>query len=462
MRRVAARGPHTGSVGRATVRPSHDACRARAVPGTRRHREDWRGDAAAERARRGVVPPAVPALLLRPPGHRPGDGASPPRPSPPSSRSSSSPRRCCRPDNHASIADAIVRKFALTGDSAKAVQTVFAPSGEASIGVLSVLLLLMSGISLSRRIQRMYLEAWQLPRAPGVRASLYAAVALGALILELGLLSFIRTLLREIPYDWAAGFTGSLLSSIVVWTSIPWLLLNRRVAWQRLLPAGILAGVLSTLWGYATTIYMPRLMTSYSERYGLFGVTIALVGLAAVHRVHHRRLHGRRRRARPGAGVVGDPTALPVDRVPAAARPGARRAVASVRAPPPAAPPPRTTRDPPRPARRPVPGLGLRRSSGSGGAANLDSSHVPPARTAQPHPRADDADRHPGERGDGRDHLPLARPGARGLGPRHRGLRGGRAAHRPHAAHHRRPDADARGQPRQPGLADRRRRPAPW
>lgn len=179
---------------------------------------------------------------------------------------------------HPTIADGIVRKFALTGSSADAVQAVFAPSGEATIGVLSVLLLLMSGISLTRRIQRMYLEAWQLPRAASVRASLYAAVALGALIVELALLSFIRSLLREIPYDWAAGLTGSLVSSVVVWTSIPWLLLNRRVAWQRLLPAGILAGSLSTLWGYATTVYMPRLMTSYSERYGLFGVTVALVG----------------------------------------------------------------------------------------------------------------------------------------------------------------------------------------
>ena len=181
-------------------------------------------------------------------------------------------------ENHASIADAIVRKFALTGDSARAVQTVFAPSGEVSIGLLSVLLLLMSGISLSRRLQRMYQEAWRLPRAPGVRGSLYAAIALGTLIVEIGLLSFIRSLLREIPFDWAAGLTGSLLSSVVVWTSIPWLLLNRRVAWQRLLPAGLLAGGLSTAWGYATTVYMPSLMTSYSSRYGLFGVTIALVG----------------------------------------------------------------------------------------------------------------------------------------------------------------------------------------
>ena len=66
-------------------------------------------------------------------------------------------------ENHDSMADAIVRKFALTGDAATAVRTVFAPTGEATIGLVSILLLVFSGVSLTRRIQRMYLDAWQLP-----------------------------------------------------------------------------------------------------------------------------------------------------------------------------------------------------------------------------------------------------------------------------------------------------------
>ena len=61
-------------------------------------------------------------------------------------------------ENHDSMADAIVRKFALTGDAATAVHTVFAPTGEATIGLISILLLVFSGVSLTRRIQRMYLE----------------------------------------------------------------------------------------------------------------------------------------------------------------------------------------------------------------------------------------------------------------------------------------------------------------
>ena len=64
----------------------------------------------------------------------------------------------------------------------------------------------------------------------------------------------------------------------MLWTSVPWLLLDRRIPWRRLLPAGALTATGASLYGVATTIYMPRLMETNSERYGLFGVTVALVG----------------------------------------------------------------------------------------------------------------------------------------------------------------------------------------
>ena len=34
----------------------------------------------------------------------------------------------------------------------------------------------------------------------------------------------------------------------------------------------------TSLYGVASTIYMPPLFESYSQRYGLFGVTLALIG----------------------------------------------------------------------------------------------------------------------------------------------------------------------------------------
>jgi membrane protein len=176
------------------------------------------------------------------------------------------------------VSDSIIRRFGLTGDSAQAVEVVFAHSDTGSIGVLSLLLLFYSGVSLTRRLQRMYLTAWQLSPLPGVRGPINAALGLGALLIEVSLLYLVRTLVRMLPFDWVFAVPVSVGASLLLWTSIPWLLLDRRVAWRRLLPAGLLTGTCSSLYGVATSIYMPRLMETYSDRYGLFGVTVALVG----------------------------------------------------------------------------------------------------------------------------------------------------------------------------------------
>lgn len=176
------------------------------------------------------------------------------------------------------VAESIIRRFALTGDAARSVEIVFAHSEPSSVGVGSLLLLVFSGVSLTRRLQRMYLQAYGLAPLPGVRGSFNAALGLGALLVEIALLYLLRMLVRALPFEWGLGVPLSVLASIALWTSVPFLLLDRRIPWRRLLPAGALAGIAVSLYGVATTIYMPQLMTSYSERYGLFGVTVALVG----------------------------------------------------------------------------------------------------------------------------------------------------------------------------------------
>lgn len=176
------------------------------------------------------------------------------------------------------VSAAIVRRLQLTGSAADSVRQLFAHSDEATVGVLSVLLLLFSGLSLARRMQRLYLQAWRLEPRPGLRGTLSAAFGLAALLVEIALLSLVAALVGRLPFDWAFGPVLSAVASLTLWTSIPWLLLDRRVAWRRLLPTGVLAAACGALYGLATTIYMPRQMEIYSQRYGLFGVTLALVG----------------------------------------------------------------------------------------------------------------------------------------------------------------------------------------
>jgi uncharacterized membrane protein YvlD (DUF360 family) len=64
----------------------------------------------------------------------------------------------------------------------------------------------------------------------------------------------------------------------VLWTSIPYLLLNRRVHWRRLLAAGAMTGAGTAVFGVATTVYMPAVVTSSTQDFGLFGITISIIG----------------------------------------------------------------------------------------------------------------------------------------------------------------------------------------
>ena len=182
-------------------------------------------------------------------------------------------------DDTSAVANAFISRFHLSGDAADSVEALFArpPGSTTSIGIASLVLLLFSGLSFTRRLQRLYERVWRLPPT-GPRGSLNAALGLAVLLVEVVLLYLLRTLIRGLPLDRLLLVPVSAVAGLVLWTSIPWLLLARRLDWRRLLPSGALASLATALYGVATSIYMPSLIERYSERYGLFGITVALIG----------------------------------------------------------------------------------------------------------------------------------------------------------------------------------------
>lgn len=182
-------------------------------------------------------------------------------------------------DQSNAAADTIVRKFDLTGDSAAAVQALFAtPAGASSgVSISSALLLLFSGVSFTRRMQTMYRSAWEQEKA-GIRSGLFAALGLLALLAEVLILYGIRAFVRHLALSWLWMLPVSIATGLVLWTSIPYLLLNRQVHWRRLLVGGAVTAVGTALLSLATTVYMAPLVTQYTEEFGLFGITIALIG----------------------------------------------------------------------------------------------------------------------------------------------------------------------------------------
>ena len=177
------------------------------------------------------------------------------------------------------ISEGIIKRFRLSGASADAVEQLFdTPAGATSrVTVFSALLLIYSGIAFTRRLQRMYRAAWGREQA-GIRSALFATLGLGTLILEVVVAYGIREFTTLFPFEWLWAIPISLVTGLVLWTSIPYLLLERQLHWRRLLVAGGSAAVGMTIFAIGTPIYMPDVMTRATNEFGLFGVTITLIG----------------------------------------------------------------------------------------------------------------------------------------------------------------------------------------
>ena len=176
------------------------------------------------------------------------------------------------------VADRLADRFHVTGTSAQAIRTLFErpPGAAGSITVAGLVVLAFSLLSLTRSLQRTYEAAWHLPAA-GMRGTLNGISALGLLISSLLVLSLLVGMLRHLPAGSALAFVLRIAANTAVWLLLQWLLLSRRVAIRRLLPGALVIAVGSAVLSFYSAVWMPRLIENNSERYGIIGITFAML-----------------------------------------------------------------------------------------------------------------------------------------------------------------------------------------
>jgi membrane protein len=166
-----------------------------------------------------------------------------------------------------SFAETLIDSFELHGSTADAVREAFAPPGavQSSVTALGVTLLLVSSLSFSRGMQRLYEGAFGLPSL-GMRNTKWglawlAVVCAGAVV---------RPLVR-------GGVVGSLAISGALWLVTPYLLLGRRLRWTKLAPVSVLSTIGMTGVGIWSVIWMPHTIASSARQFGVIGVGFALL-----------------------------------------------------------------------------------------------------------------------------------------------------------------------------------------
>jgi membrane protein len=173
-----------------------------------------------------------------------------------------------------SFADAVVARFDLSGDAADAVRTAFAaPASGSTVTVLSVVLVIVSALSFSRTLQRVFELTWDLPRR-GMRGTLAGIRWLALVVVYFSLHPLLSSLI-----DGLAGLIASLAGAFVLWLLTPYLLLDGRVPWRRLVPQAGLCAVGITVLAVGCAIYVPRALSSSADEFGAIGVAFTLLSV---------------------------------------------------------------------------------------------------------------------------------------------------------------------------------------
>ncbi len=175
------------------------------------------------------------------------------------------------------LSDELINRFHLTGSSAELIRQLFAQPDDVrqSLSWLGVLLLIVSSLSFTRGLQRVYEHAWQLDTR-GLRGTRAGLVWIGGIVLWSTIFATARRWLVDLggPVTAVVVLLGG---NALLWLWSPWVLLAKRIAWHRLLPTALLTSAAMSAVSVGSVVYMPRAIETAATSYGPIGIAIAFV-----------------------------------------------------------------------------------------------------------------------------------------------------------------------------------------
>jgi membrane protein len=211
-----------------------------------------------------------------------------------------------------STGDRLVARFDLSGETADAMRTLFArpPAVTGTISLVSLLVLLLSLLNLTRALQRTYEAAWGLP-SRGLAGTVNGFAGLSVAVTQLIVLAMLASALRGVPAGTVLTTAARIVVGVPVWWLLYYLLLSRRIPARDLLPGAVVAAGGQVGVSILSGVWMPHQITTNALQYGVIGVTFALISwlivvffavvMAAVVGVELARTHSPARGSGPPA-----------------------------------------------------------------------------------------------------------------------------------------------------------------
>jgi membrane protein len=181
-------------------------------------------------------------------------------------------------DIRSSLVTSVTVRLGLRGDALKVTREAFASSDDLrqATGVLGLVLTIFFASSFTTALQRVYFHVWRRPRHGGVGVYWRGLVCLGAVLVAMVLLG---GLVDNVDGGFQIGLfaVAALVATAGLWWFSAWFLLLGEVRPRVLAPTGVITGVATAAYAASATIWMPEVVTSNTDQFGIFGVALALV-----------------------------------------------------------------------------------------------------------------------------------------------------------------------------------------
>jgi uncharacterized BrkB/YihY/UPF0761 family membrane protein len=176
-------------------------------------------------------------------------------------------------------AERIIERYDLTGGGADAVRDVLTPASgpSTSLGVVGFVFLLLTVLSFTRVVQRLFEQTWELTPL-SVRNTPNGLLWVGGLALYMSLSGMIHGVLGGGALELTAAVVAMPLSAVfLVWSAR--VLSAGRIARHELVPFGLVGAILLALYSVAAELYLPHLFSTYATRYGVIGAVFAFISV---------------------------------------------------------------------------------------------------------------------------------------------------------------------------------------
>jgi membrane protein len=144
-------------------------------------------------------------------------------------------------------------------------------------GVIGVILLIIAATSFARALERSLHTIWRTPTI-SLKFAWRWVVAVVSVIVGIALVLATRILVQgDGPFP-VLEFVAEVALWSLIWGTVSWIVLNRRVGFRPLLPGAVLAGIGFALAGVLGRVVLSPLLTDAATRFGVLGMAFTYIG----------------------------------------------------------------------------------------------------------------------------------------------------------------------------------------